>query len=113
MSLWLGAGSERIAPLRALQLLGGRIGKVNDIAAVFAVQESREKDEANSLWEGLAHSRVLEILHNPRYAGVFAYGRTHIRKKIDGGKSCSKVPRDQWLVKTHRSGVAILVKCRG
>jgi DNA invertase Pin-like site-specific DNA recombinase len=50
------------------------------------------------VWAELAHSRVLEILHNPRYAGVFAYGRTHIRKKVDGGKSCSKVPRDQWLV---------------
>ena len=49
------------------------------------------------LWAELAHSRVLEVLHNPRYAGVFAYGRTHIRKKVDGGKSCLKVPRDQWL----------------
>ena len=39
------------------------------------------------VWAELAHSRVLEILHNPRYAGVFAYGRTHIRKKVDGGKS--------------------------
>lgn len=50
------------------------------------------------LWAELAHSRTLEILHNPRYAGVFVYGRTRIRRKIDGGKSCLKVPRDQWLV---------------
>lgn len=49
------------------------------------------------VWAELAHSRVLEILHNPRYAGVFAYGRTRTRKRIDG-TSCLKVPRDQWLV---------------
>ena len=28
------------------------------------------------LWSLIDHSRVLQILHNPRYAGAFAYGRT-------------------------------------
>jgi DNA invertase Pin-like site-specific DNA recombinase len=28
------------------------------------------------LWSAIDHSRVLQILHNPRYAGAFAYGRT-------------------------------------
>ena len=28
------------------------------------------------LWGGLDHSRVIQILHNPRYAGAFVYGRT-------------------------------------
>ncbi|TJV10755.1 MAG: recombinase family protein, partial [Mesorhizobium sp.] len=28
------------------------------------------------LWSEIDHSRVLQILHNPRYAGAFAYGRT-------------------------------------
>lgn len=28
------------------------------------------------LWGALNHSRVLQILHNPRYAGAFVYGRT-------------------------------------
>jgi DNA invertase Pin-like site-specific DNA recombinase len=32
----------------------------------------------------LEHSRVLRILHNPRYAGAFVYGRTHTRKTLDG-----------------------------
>jgi hypothetical protein len=39
---------------------------------------------------------VLRILHNPRYAGAFVYGRTHTRKTVDGGKHLRKVPRDQW-----------------
>jgi DNA invertase Pin-like site-specific DNA recombinase len=48
------------------------------------------------LWTGLDHSHVLRILHNPRYAGAFVYGRTHTRKTVDGGKHLRKVPRDQW-----------------
>jgi hypothetical protein len=36
------------------------------------------------LWTGLDHSQVLRILHNPRYAGAFVYGRTHTRKTVDG-----------------------------
>ena len=49
------------------------------------------------VWAELGHCRVLEILHNPRYAGAFAYGRTRTRKTVDG-TSCVKVPSDQWLV---------------
>ena len=30
------------------------------------------------LWGALDVSRALQILHNPRYAGAFAYGRTRI-----------------------------------
>ena len=48
------------------------------------------------LWTGLDHSHVLRILHNPRYAGAFVYGRTHTRKTIDGGTRICNVPRDQW-----------------
>ena len=29
------------------------------------------------LWGAINHSRVIQILHNPRYAGAFVYGRTH------------------------------------
>ena len=28
------------------------------------------------IWGALDHSRALQMLHNPRYAGAFAYGRT-------------------------------------
>jgi DNA invertase Pin-like site-specific DNA recombinase len=48
------------------------------------------------LWTGLDHSQVLRILHNPRYAGAFVYGRTHTRKTVDGATRIQNVPRDQW-----------------
>jgi DNA invertase Pin-like site-specific DNA recombinase len=48
------------------------------------------------VWAALGHSQVLRILHNPRYAGAFVYGRSHTRKTVDGGFTIVQVPRDQW-----------------
>lgn len=49
------------------------------------------------LWATLDHSRVIQILHNPRYAGAFCYGRT---RNLRSAKRSSvvKVPRDDWQV---------------
>ena len=33
------------------------------------------------LWKPLQHGRVLDVLHNPRYAGVYVYGRTQTRTR--------------------------------
>ena len=43
----------------------------------------------------LAHSRVLQILHNPRYAGAFMFGRTRSRRRPDGTVACRQVPLDE------------------
>ncbi|HET8666398.1 MAG TPA: recombinase family protein [Terriglobales bacterium] len=48
------------------------------------------------IWGSLEHSHVLRILHNPRYAGVFIFGRTRARKTIDGGSIIEQLPREQW-----------------
>jgi hypothetical protein len=37
------------------------------------------------------------ILQNPRYAGAFCFGRKQHRKKVDGGKSHRKLPREEWI----------------
>jgi len=50
------------------------------------------------LWAELEHSQALRLLHNPRYAGAFVFGRTRTRKKPDGQESYSKLPREQWLM---------------
>jgi DNA invertase Pin-like site-specific DNA recombinase len=47
----------------------------------------------------LDHSRVLSILHNPRYAGAFAYGRTRQRTVTLGGQTrYRRLPRAEWTV---------------
>lgn len=51
------------------------------------------------VWIPLTHHRVLGVLHNPRYAGAYAFGRTRYRKDPSTGKGRSDpVSQDQWSV---------------
>jgi DNA invertase Pin-like site-specific DNA recombinase len=49
-------------------------------------------------WQPLLHSTVLRVLHNPRYAGAFTYGR-HREQPRPGRKRGSSitVPRQEWI----------------
>ena len=48
-------------------------------------------------WKPLQHHTVLRVLHNPRYAGAFTYGR-HAHHKQPGGKMTSRLlPREDWI----------------
>lgn len=49
------------------------------------------------MWGALDHSQVLRALHNPRYAGAFAYGRCHTLRNIDGTTRLRRMPRDEWV----------------
>ena len=47
----------------------------------------------------LAHHRILHLLHNPRYAGAFVFGRTRQRKIVVGGQHrYRRLPREEWKV---------------
>jgi DNA invertase Pin-like site-specific DNA recombinase/DNA-binding transcriptional regulator YiaG len=52
---------------------------------------------AEVVWGRLSIRRAVSILHNPRYAGAFAYGRNRIRKQPDGRYQKRRLPQDQWL----------------
>jgi DNA invertase Pin-like site-specific DNA recombinase len=47
------------------------------------------------IWGVLDHPRALWVLHNPRFAGAFFYGRTRQRKHGDG--RYKKLPREEWI----------------
>ena len=49
------------------------------------------------VWGRLAHSRVLQVLHNPRYAGAFFHGRTRWCRSRSGGKTCRRLPLEEWF----------------
>lgn len=55
-------------------------------------------NKGDLVWAGLEHSRVLRILHNPRYTGAFVYGRTHTRRTLEGDWVIQHVPREEWEV---------------
>jgi hypothetical protein len=50
------------------------------------------------IWGGLTSCQAQRILHNPRYAGAFAYGRTQLRRGPDGQSRFRKLPQDEWTV---------------
>jgi DNA invertase Pin-like site-specific DNA recombinase len=48
------------------------------------------------VWKPLLTSRALLLLHSPRYAGVFSFGRTRHRRRPDGHILSEKLPRNEW-----------------
>jgi DNA invertase Pin-like site-specific DNA recombinase len=65
---------------------------------LFPRRLHRAGGEQELLWGELAHSRALGVLHNPRYAGAFVYGRKRHRRSVDGrGGRSEQVPREEWI----------------
>jgi DNA invertase Pin-like site-specific DNA recombinase len=49
-------------------------------------------------WGPLVHSKALQIIHNPRYAGAFFFGRERRHGKGPGGHCLyEKLPREEWI----------------
>ena len=43
-------------------------------------------------------AQIARIVGNPRYAGAFVYGRTHVQRRADGTARCRIVPMEDWHV---------------
>ncbi len=65
---------------------------------IFPRRLKKGPHKGDLLWAELTHSRTLQVLHNPRYAGAFVYGRTYTRKKANGRVSFLKRPREEWIL---------------
>src|ERR1700758_3168352 len=57
-------------------------------------QKGPRKGEVD--WQPLRHHAVLRVLHNPRYAGAFTYGRRREHVLPGGNRASITLPRDQW-----------------
>jgi DNA invertase Pin-like site-specific DNA recombinase len=49
------------------------------------------------IWEPLHHQRVLQVVHNPRYAGAFVWGRRKGRRLPNGHTAVKFVAQDEWI----------------
>ena len=101
--LILDPDSEVQAVLRLLFQTFDRTGSAMQTAKLFREQGLRfprriragvNKGELH--WVRANHSRILQILHNPRYAGAFVYGRVHTRRSPEGKYTTTRVPRSEW-----------------
>jgi DNA invertase Pin-like site-specific DNA recombinase len=59
------------------------------------VRKGPQKGEL--IWEDMTTQRVLQVLHNPRYAGAFVWGRRKGRKLADGRTHVESVSPDEWI----------------
>lgn len=50
------------------------------------------------LWRPLRHSRALNLLHNPCYAGAYVFGSTRQRKLGDGHVKTRHLPQEEWVI---------------
>lgn len=64
----------------------------------FPRRPRRGKHKGELLWEPLRHWRVLMVLHNPRYAGAFVFGRTRTHQRPGENVVIEILPREQWAV---------------
>jgi len=53
-------------------------------------------DRGELLWDPLLHRRALWLLHNPRYAGAFCFGRTRQQHGAHGTYRFQRLPREEW-----------------
>lgn len=47
-------------------------------------------------WGPLCHTRAVQVLRNPRYAGAFVFGRMKTCKRLNGPPTVKPVPQEDW-----------------
>jgi DNA invertase Pin-like site-specific DNA recombinase len=67
----------------------------NEVLFPRRVRKGPRKGEL--IWEPLNHQRVLQVLHNPRYAGAFVWGRRKGRRLPNGHIAVAFVAPDEWI----------------
>jgi DNA invertase Pin-like site-specific DNA recombinase len=70
----------------------------NDYNLLFPKRMLSGRHKGELVWRPLEIRATVWALHNPRYAGAFAFGRFRSRKLPDGRTKREPVPRQDWIV---------------
>lgn len=80
-----------------------RVGSAHQTVKVFRKEGLRfpsrlqKSGAAKVIFQPLTESAALRVLHNPRYAGAYAYGRRRYRRTTDGKRTQRKRDCTDWL----------------
>jgi DNA invertase Pin-like site-specific DNA recombinase len=80
---------------RRLGSAGAVVKAFRDAKLLFPHRPRGGPQDGELLWVKLGITQVLFVLHNPRYAGAFVYGRTRIRRTLQGSQQ-ERVPQEKW-----------------
>ncbi len=67
----------------------------NELLFPRRVRKGPQKGEL--IWEALNHQRVLQVVHNPRYAGAFVWGRRKGHRLPNGHTAGNFLAPDEWI----------------
>lgn len=88
--------------LDLFQRLGSALAVVREFqrqGLLFPRHRRTGPDHADVVWKPLTYTLLSRLLHNPRYAGAFVYGRTRTCPNSKGsGKSAQRLPLAHWQV---------------
>jgi DNA invertase Pin-like site-specific DNA recombinase len=80
-----------------------RTGSATGTVKAFRAQGLKFPHRARSgpakgeiIWGELEHSRALWVLHNPRFAGAFFFGRSRQRRHGERSGTFERLPREEW-----------------
>jgi DNA invertase Pin-like site-specific DNA recombinase len=87
-------------------------GSAYGVVTAFAGRRfpGRAGPDGRPAWGRLSYGRVVGLLHNPVYAGAYAFGRHRTRQHVDAGGTVRSrtraVARGQWqvLIRDHHEG---------
>ncbi len=65
---------------------------------LFPSRAAAGEHKGELVWTPLSLGRASSMLHNPWYAGAYAYGRSRVRRQPDGRVRHQRLPTDQWQV---------------
>lgn len=75
---------------------GATVKYFRDHSLLFPRPAGRGSQTQEVIWRPLDLSTVVRVLHSPRYAGAFVYGRRRSAPRPEGGTRISCRPRDDW-----------------
>lgn len=91
---------ERIALVFATFLQVRTLSKVLSFFSTHHLELPRQDPYGGIIWKKPNTSSLITILHNPAYAGAFAYGKTHTVHTPNGGVrgTQKKLPFSEWKI---------------
>lgn len=69
---------------------------IRDEGLKFPVRDFEGSHAGVLRWGQLTYYRAITMLHNPRYAGIYCYGRRQGQRNIEGKLYQVPAPREQW-----------------
>jgi DNA invertase Pin-like site-specific DNA recombinase len=94
----------------AFTATGSAYGIVTAFAGRRFPRRAAASGPGGTSWGPLTYGHVMRLLHNPVYAGAYAYGRHRASQHVDPGGGVHArtraLPRDQWqvLIPDHHEG---------